>query len=285
MREVSVTGFEALVLATKLLQRVRRADPEAGLFEAADLQWWWRRPRRSDDAEKVFWVDEDGPVAGVLITSWTDQDWQCEPVVLPGAGVPDPRIVWQRALDVGAWCAPHGFGIPLGDDDMTFRELASERGLTAGDQDRTAWMSASERPSVTALPSGFSLLDRTQRQRVPHPMGPRNGTGIEERLNQCSLYDPTLDLAVETTDGRVAGYSLYWHDPVTKVGLVEPVRVEEPFQRRGLARAMLTAGIERLVAKGAERIKICFETEAAGALYQGVGFRTTSSTTWYRVEP
>src|SRR5581483_8969636 len=49
---------------------------------------------------------------------------------------------------------------------------------------------------------------------------------------QCPLYDPELDLAVETADARVAGYSLYWFDPVTKTGLVEPVRVEDDYQRR-----------------------------------------------------
>ena len=66
MREVTATGYEALVLATELLHRVRRTDARAGLWEAADVQWWWRRPRLSDDAEKVFWVDAEGPVAGVL---------------------------------------------------------------------------------------------------------------------------------------------------------------------------------------------------------------------------
>jgi ribosomal protein S18 acetylase RimI-like enzyme len=66
---------------------------------------------------------------------------------------------------------------------------------------------------------------------------------------------------------------------------VEPVRVEDEFQRRGLARAMLTAGIDRLVARGARRVKISYETEAAGALYRGVGFRPTSTATWYRVPP
>jgi GNAT superfamily N-acetyltransferase len=86
---------------------------------------------------------------------------------------------------------------------------------------------------------------------------------------------------VEAIDGRVAGYSLYWFDPVTRVGLVEPVRVEEEYQRRGLARAMLTAGINRLATRGAQRVKIGFGTEAAGALYQGVGFQPTSTATWY----
>ena len=49
---------------------------------------------------------------------------------------------------------------------------------------------------------------------------------------------------------------------------------------------MLTVGIDRLARGGAQRIKIGFESEAAAALYQGVGFRPTSTDTWYegRVE-
>lgn len=105
---------------------------------------------------------------------------------------------------------------------------------------------------------------------------------MAQRLDQCSLYDPAVDLAVETAEGLLAGYSLYWLDPVTKVGLVEPVRVEDEFQRRGLARAMLCAGIDRLVTRGAQRVKVSYETDAAAALYQGVGFRPTSTATWYR---
>ena len=113
----------------------------------------------------------------------------------------------------------------------------------------------------------------------------RNGDEVAQRLDQCSLYDPALDLAVETADGRVAGYSLYWLDPVTKVGRVEPVRVEDEFQRRGLARVMLCTGIDRLVTRGAQRVKVSYETDAAAALHQGVGFRPTSTDTWCRASP
>lgn len=112
----------------------------------------------------------------------------------------------------------------------------------------------------------------------------RNGGDVAGRLEQCSLYDPALDLSVESPDGRSAGYALFWFDLATRVGLVEPVRVEDEFQRRGLARAMLTAGIERLIAKGAERVKISYESEAAATLYESLGFRRTSSTTWFHAE-
>lgn len=285
VREVRAAGFEALMLATALLQRARRADPQAGLWEAADVQWWWRRPRRSDGVDELFWIDDDGPIAGVLLTSWTDDDWQSDPVLVPHATGPEPDVVWGRALELGAEHAPSGFDVPVSDEDRTSTELARRSGLTAGHRDTTAWMDATDRPEVSAPAEGFVLVDRTQRRDTPHPLRHRNGDRVAERLAECPLYDPALDLAVETTDGRDAGQSVYWFDPTTKVGLVEPVRVEEEFQRRGLARAMLCAGIGRLAARGAQRVKVSYETDAAGALYEGVGFRTTSRTTWYRVSP
>jgi ribosomal protein S18 acetylase RimI-like enzyme len=281
VREVRAAGLEALMLATELLQRARRADPRAGLWEAADVQWWWRKPRRSDEVEKLFWIDGEGPVAGVLLTSETSGAWQCDPVVVPRASGLEAGVVWRRAIEHAAKHAAKGFEVPVSDDDRTFQELARQSGLTAGEQDSTAWMDAAGRPAVPAPSEGFVLIDRTQRRDTPHPMRRRNGDSVAQRLEQCPLYNPALDLAVETADGRVAGYSLYWLDPTTKVGLVEPVRVEDEFQRQGLARAMLSAGIDRLVTRGARRVKISYETDAAGALYQSVGFRRTSTSTWY----
>ena len=62
IRELRASGLEYLTLTTELLRRVRVADPEAGLWEAADLQWWWRTPRRSDKTDQRFWVDDPGPL-------------------------------------------------------------------------------------------------------------------------------------------------------------------------------------------------------------------------------
>ena len=149
-------------------------------------------------------------------------------------------------------------------------------------------MNAADRPEVAALPEGFALVDRARATTRLHPMRRRSGDGVEARLVQCSLYDPELDLAVEAADGPVAGYALFWFDPVTEVGLLEPMRVEGAYQRRGLARAMLTAGLDRLAAQGARRLKVGYATDVARALYTGAGFQVTSTTrsyTWRRPEP
>src|SRR5947207_4320667 len=233
--EVRASGLEYLALVTELLQRARLADAEAGLWEAADLQWWWRTPRRSDAIDQLFWVDDEGPVAGAVLTDW-GRAWGCDPIVVPGAAV-SLAAVWARAVE-----AIDGFGLEAvetlaRDDDVELLGLLAGSGFVADDaRSGITWMDARDRPEVAGLPEGFVLVDRAATTR-PHPMRRRSGDEVESRLRQCSLYDPALDLAVETAGGETAGYALFWLDPVTKVGLVEPIRGEAEYQRRGLARA------------------------------------------------
>lgn len=277
--EVRVTGLPAVELATRLLQRARLTSDDAGLWEAADVQWWWRTERRSDHVEQLFWADSDGPVGGVLATEFRGT-WQCDALIVPGAAI-EPRFVWERTVERAASLHPDPVEVPARDDDDAFVEYLSAAGLVAGEPSAITWMDAVERPPLSAVPEGFVLTDRSA-QRGPHPMRGRNGDGVEERLRQCSLYVPELDLAVETPDGATAGYSLYWFDPVTKVGLLEPMRVNDEFQRRGIARAMLATGLERLARRGATRLKVGYSTGVAGALYTGSGFRLTATATWFR---
>jgi ribosomal protein S18 acetylase RimI-like enzyme len=171
--------------------------------------------------------------------------------------------------------------IPVRDDDDELRALAQSAGFTAtAERSGIMWMEADERPGARDLPPGFVIVDR-RRPRGSHPMIRRNGKRVEERLRQCSLYDPSLDLAIAAED-VVAGYALFWFDPHTGVGLVEPMRIEEGFQRRGLGRALLTAGLDRLAERGARRLKVGYTTDAASVLYRGVGFSLTSTATTYR---
>jgi hypothetical protein len=83
-REVRAKGLEYLDLATSLLQRARLSNAEAGAWEAADLQWWWRTPRRSDSIDQRFWLDDEGPVAAAVLYQSTK-----EPVLI----VPTSRSV------------------------------------------------------------------------------------------------------------------------------------------------------------------------------------------------
>jgi len=279
--EVRASGLEYLTLATQLLQRARLADAEAGLWEAADLQWWWRTPRRSDSIDHVFWIDDVGPVAAVVLTDW-GRAWGCDPIIVPGVSTVTLSTVWARALEAIDAVGGEAVEVLARDDDVELQGLLADAGFMADDErSGITWMNAQDRPDVAARPEGFALVDRGQETTRPHPMRRRSGEGVEARLMQCSLYDPGLDLAIETADGAIAGYSLYWFDPVTEVGLVEPMRVEDEYQRRGLARAMLTAGLDRLAKRGARRLKVGYATDIARGLYVGAGFRVTSTSRSY----
>jgi GNAT superfamily N-acetyltransferase len=281
IREVRASGLEYLALATQLLQRARLANAEAGLWEAADLQWWWRTPRSSDAIEQFFWIDDEGPVAGLVLTDW-GRAWGCDLIVVPGVSSVPLSTVWARAVEAIDASGLEAVEVLARDDDVELRNLLSGAGFVVDDnRSGIAWMNAQEQPDVAALPEGFVLVDRAQETNTPHPMRRRSGEEVEARLLQCSLYDPGLDLAVEASDGEAAGYALFWFDPVTNVGLVEPMRVEVAYQRRGLARALLTAGLDRLAQRGARRLKVGYATDVARRLYVGAGFRVTSTSTSY----
>ncbi len=287
IHEVRALGLEYLALATELLQRARLAEAETGLWEAADLQWWWRTPRRSDAIDQLFWIDDEGPVAGVVLTDW-GRAWGCDPIVVPGVSTVPLPTVWARAVEAIDALRLEAVEVLARDDDVELLGLLAGAGFVA-DDDRSGitWMNAQDRRDVTALPEGFVLVDRSQGTTKPHPMrrrngeGVRSGEGVEARLRQCSLYDPELDLAVEAADGQAAGYALFWFDPVTEVGMVEPMRVEDEYQRRGLARAMLSAGLDRLAKRGARRLKVGYGTDVARGLYADAGFRVTCTSRSY----
>jgi ribosomal protein S18 acetylase RimI-like enzyme len=282
---VELRGTDYLGSVTRLLQLCRLADPTGGLWEAADFQWWWRRVRSSDELGRPFWHGEDGePVATFVLTDW-DGTWEGEVIIAPERADGLFAEVWQRALERMSSLGPATVEVRARDDDTSLRSALAEAGFApAGDESTASWLDAGRRPAVTALPDGFRLLSRAETADRPHHMIQRNGEHVAERLGGCSLYDPELDLVVRAPNGEVAGYALFWADPVTRVGLLEPMRTEHAYQRLGVARLLLTAGVDRLATRGCERMKVSYwdENTAAKRLYLGAGFMPADTSRVYR---
>src|SRR3569832_319115 len=135
MREEQRVGLEYLTTATELLRRVRRAHPTAGLYEAADLQWWWRTPRVTDDLAQLFWFDGAGrPAAAALAIDWAGRV-ALVPVVMPDA-TPD-RV------------------------DAVLRDVLAGHGFTVeGDESVETWLATDGRPAVSPLADGYRLGTR-----------------------------------------------------------------------------------------------------------------------------
>jgi len=264
--ELRASGVAYLELVTELLQRQRLADPIDGLWEAADLQWWFTRDPHPTDDDAVFWLAGGGPVGAVVFTRWKPTRYGCDVL-----GSPPHAAAWEF---VRRRCAE----LPDASIEMAVTDEVAAAGVgfvKVAEEYEVTWLDAADRPAPLPFPDGYALVPRPDQDR-PHPMIRRNGAEVEARLRQCSLYDPDLDLAVRGPARDFAGYALFWPDRRTGVGLVEPMRVEDEHAGRGVAGALLRAGLDLLAGRGCSRLKVshAVDNPAAGRLYHGAGFRT-----------
>ncbi|MBN1535869.1 MAG: GNAT family N-acetyltransferase [Anaerolineales bacterium] len=88
------------------------------------------------------------------------------------------------------------------------------------------------------------------------------------------VYHSERDLVIVAPDGGFAGFCMIWLDHENQVGLFEPVGIHPQYQKRGLGKALLRKGLERMKAYGMQKAMVCVEhtNSAAIALYQKVGF-------------
>jgi GNAT superfamily N-acetyltransferase len=285
MQEQHRTGIHYLEAATTLLHRVRSIHQTAGLLEAADLHWWWRTPRLTDSSPQLFWFDQAGrPEAAVIATDWGD-GIALDPIVMPNTAPDWIAHVIERGL---AHASEFGFGavdFVVDRADQVMRKVMVSHGFAMEQEDKLtvvdAWLDVGARPPVSSLHKGYRLCSRLDTSQRPHHMISRNGPNLEARLQQTSLYRPDFDLFVLDDHECVAAYGLFWLDLDTATGLVEPMRTENDHQQLGLARHILTTGIDLLARAGAARIKLCFKPEnaAAKALYLSAGFNPDKQTT------
>ena len=282
MQERNLVGLHYLEAVTSLLQRVRSAHPTNGSYEAAEIQWWWSMVRSTDQFGQLFWFDDLGrPEAAVFATDFGDGSSALyeEPVLVVSL-MPDATPDWiahvvQRGLAHAASAGIDTVELEIGKTDTVVRDVLFEHGFTVKEGGLVeSWIAADSRPEISPLAEGYRLATRLDTMHLPHHMTHPRRPNVEERLQETSLYRPDLDLVVLDSDDNAAAYGLFWYDRVTSTGVVEPMRTEDDHQRRGLARHVLTTGIDLLAKAGAERIKICFAPDNPGAshLYLSVGF-------------
>src|SRR4051794_19283560 len=116
-----LTAAEYLAAVTSLLQAYRVAHPSGGIWEAADLQWWWTRDPHEDPGRARIWYDGTGPYVAATLTVWSQglasvdvlgdltrpEPWQWLATAAPsaatehkglGTAVPDGEQAWQTSL-------------------------------------------------------------------------------------------------------------------------------------------------------------------------------------------
>lgn len=109
------------------------------------------------------------------------------------------------------------------------------------------------------------------------------------RTRANALYDETLDIVVEATEGRLMSYCICWFDQENGIGHFEPVGTRPASAGQGLGRAVVTEGLRRLRERGAHTALIGTASINAAALrtYAACGFELVDRQHYYSkvIEP
>jgi len=147
------------------------------------------------------------------------------------------------------------------------------------------------------LPAGFMIRHAAGEQEVEAlvalhraAFGTENMT-VEERLAMMRVpdYDAALDLLAVVPGGELAAYCLCSISREENertgqhVGYTDPVATHPAYQRRGLAQALLLAGMRELKARGMEAAMLGTSSENAAMqrAAESVGFYVQSTTLWF----
>lgn len=218
-----------------------------------------------------IWYDDEGPIAAALVNEWSSSTW-LDLVAIPSVYESMVEEMFVRGLTLTADVST--VETLVDDEDTTLATLLGNVGFEQESGDVTAWVGASAAAPVSPLPDGYSLHNRATDATSVHHFAERSGAEVESRLQATSLYRPDLDMSVFDEHGDVAAYGLFWHDPVTGVGLVEPIGTNPQHRGKGLARHVVTSGLDKLADAGSRRMKVSYEGDntAAVALYRSAGF-------------
>jgi len=212
--------------------------------------------------------------------------------------VMDEYVAWAEALARQAGVREM-WPFWLFDYDHVAHRLLAERGFVEVPFDPAAPLFArllDELPEVR-LPDGFLVKgvanreDGYLRSAVTHAAFKMSQDWLSyradyEQFMNSSVYDGRRDLFVRSPDGRGASACTLWFDPVNAIGLFEPVATHPDFQGRGLGKAVMAAGLQRMKAAGMRRAILGFDPNnaAARALYTSLGFSAAGYFAFYRRE-
>jgi ribosomal protein S18 acetylase RimI-like enzyme len=249
-----------------------------------DLDWWRFTSNDPDPlAAAQLWLDGDEAIGAV----WSGGD-QAELLIHPHhRAVEESMLDWvearHRERHTGE-SAPPPLTTYAFDGDVDRVARLRRRGYERQDRCYRYRRRPLDGPiAAPVLPAGYTLrhvvgeADLEARVAVHRAaFAPSRMTTEKHRAVMAApTYRPELDLVAVAPDGRFASYCIAWFDATNRIGVFEPVGTDPAFQRLDLSKAVLTEGLRRLHALGAEIAYVITNGDnvAANPLYETVGFR------------
>lgn len=235
----------------------------------------------------VIWELPDGRIAALLNTEGHGEaHFQVHPDFRTPELEREMLDVAEARLAVGEAAGGRALAVWADSADRLRQGLLAERGyVREGDPERQHRLLLDGPLSEVSLAHGFVLRPLGDIDELParswfswrafNPDAPEEdytklGWAWYLQIQRCPLYRRDLDLVVEAPKGDLAAFTTVWFDDVTRCAYFEPVGTYSPYQRRGLARAIMHEGLRRVRHLGATVAFVAGYSEAANALYDKV---------------
>lgn len=275
------TTIEDLRTASDLMSAAWRAGSRLVAQTPAAIEWWYALSFPDPLGEHLrLWYDGSRPVAW----SWHEApelEWHVWTGDAAGDVATFRRIVESAAEDAGGG----ELGVFAAEDDAASIAVLDSLGFAPVGRRLAQWQRrATDGPiQPTPLPDGYRIRGLAGPHEFPARVAlhraafPSSRLTVDKyaRLLTVPHYGLRDDLVVEAPDGALVAFALGWDDPDGHVAEFEPVGTHPDHQRRGLSRAVLTAGLASFLAAGARIVQVYADTSeaAAEALYASIDFR------------
>jgi ribosomal protein S18 acetylase RimI-like enzyme len=270
-----------------ILSAGKLADNGTAYIHPGDLNWWWYyNYAPAGFAEHTFLWTRDGEVFGWALTEGGNVDVYFLPEL---RGSPEAAAMYGWAEQrMAETAAPDGnpavrFNGVSEKDQMVISYLEG-RGFSPAQRCLVHHSIPLENLLEPEPPPGYTVrgmageheaVSRARASRAAFQSDKPWEDYLERylRFTRSPVYDPELEVVAADRDGEIGAFAICWVDPVSKIGLFEPVGTHPDHQRRGLGRAVLCEGLRRMAARGMRRAEVCAYSDnpAALALYRSVG--------------
>jgi GNAT superfamily N-acetyltransferase len=267
----------------------RLVSPRSGYWHPGELDWWFGYIGGFASTTRV-WVAEPG-LAGWVVADPRNRvaDMAVRPDLRGGDAEAELLAGAEELLGAGkvavfAWA-----------NDPARADLLARAGYTHEEPQFQTFLCTLAAPvEVPELPAGFRILPAltddwvAERAECHHRAFDPSRMTAERygKFRAASGYDPELDVAVVSDDGRVVAYTMAWADTASSTAQFEPVGTRPHFWRRGLGRVANREALRRLQERGVRLTTVNTYAGHAGniAFYESCGFeRVTTIDRWSKV--
>jgi len=246
-----------------------------------ELDWWRCLAEPAGMSAVRLWSNSDGDVVGF---AWPTAD-DAEIIVHPHhRDIEDAMFAWAEDRVCSMSSSDNTMiEVQAFESDQSRTELLARRGYVQGDLSYVFRLRNLAEPiDAVSICADYHVRSLTGERDIDRRVEVHRSAFHPSRMTKSKyravMRSPTyrldLDLVAEHCYGEFAAFCIVWFDEANKLGVFEPVGCHSEHRRRGLARAVMTRGLEDLKKLGAKTAIVGshHDNVASNHLYESLGF-------------